>query len=245
MYSEMGLYKTSSQEKVVPRVVVRISDELPLFTVDTCLCFSYGPSVGTYSTIRDAGLDILQAAGISPVIAWVDDHLFIHLPRKAIADYNKLRESKARAIANHGGRIQEDGRWWFKGNILADGSHEEFAEDCSHPIRDPSEGSPGNEVITHAYDFEHINQISNRLGIPWEPSKDTPFSSAPVFIGFVWDIENKTVTLTPAKHSKYMAAIHIWLSTMAHTLEQVQKLHGRLSHASLVIPEGSAYLTSL
>ena len=156
----------------------------------------------------------------------MDDHLFICLPHKAIADYNKLRESKARAIANHGGRIQEDGRWWFKGDILADGSHKEFTEDCSHPIRDPSEGSPGNEVITHAYDFKHINQISDCLGIPWEPSKDTPFSSAPVFIGFVWDIENKTVTLTPAKCSKYIVAIHIWLSTTAHTLEQVQKLHG-------------------
>ena len=35
------------------------------------------------------------------------------------------------------------------------------------------------------------------------------------------------------------------LSTTAHTLEQVQKLHGQLSHTSLVIPEGSAYLTLL
>ena len=126
----------------------------------------------------------------------MDDHLFICLPHKAIADYNKLCESKARAIANHGGRIQADGHWWFKGNILADGSHKEFAEHCSHLIRDPSEGRPGNEVITHTYDFEHINQISDHLGIPWEPSKDTPFSSAPVFIGFVWDIKNKTVALT-------------------------------------------------
>ncbi|KAN0091429.1 hypothetical protein V8E55_004995 [Tylopilus felleus] len=91
----------------------------------------------------------------------------------------------------------------------------------------------------------------------WELSKDAPFSSTPIFIGFTWDLENKTVSLTTTKQTKYIDAIHQWLRTTAHTLEQVQQLHGRLSHASLarpgpvhhyaslVIPEGSAYLTSL
>ena len=42
-----------------PALVMRISDEPPLFAVDTCLCFGYGPSAGTYGTIHDAGLDVL------------------------------------------------------------------------------------------------------------------------------------------------------------------------------------------
>ena len=103
----------------------------------------------------------------------------------------------------------------------------------------------GNSWTTHTYDFKHINCIMDQLGIPWEPSKDTPFSSSLVFIGFMWDIENKTVALTPEKHAKYIAAIHKWLRTTAHTLEEAQKLHSQLSHASLVIPEGSTYLTLL
>ena len=64
-----------------PALVVHIADEPALFAVDTCLCFSYGPSAGTYSTIHDAGLDILQAAGIGPVITWVDDHLSYAYPK--------------------------------------------------------------------------------------------------------------------------------------------------------------------
>lgn len=78
---------------------MRIADEPALFAVDTSLCFGYGPSAGTYGIVRDAGLDIFQAAGIGPVIAWVDDHFFFRLPCNTIADYNKLRESKARIIA--------------------------------------------------------------------------------------------------------------------------------------------------
>ena len=84
----------------------------------------------------------------------------------------------------------------------------------------------GDIVTLHAYDFSHIDQISNQLGIPWELSKDTPFSSTPTFIGFIWDLENHTVCLTMAKRVKYMNAVHDWLRTTAHDLEQVQKLHG-------------------
>ena len=91
----------------------------------------------------------------------------------------------------------------------------------------------------------HIYGITDQLGIPWELSKDTPFSSAPTFIGFVWDLENKTVGLTSAKHTKYTDTVHEWLCTTAHNLEQVQTLYGRLSHTTFVIPEGSTYLTSL
>lgn len=81
-----------------PTLIVCIADEPTLFTVDMCLCFSYGRSAWTYGTIHDAVLDVLQAAGVGPVITWVDDHLFICLPQNAIADYHKLCQTKAQAI---------------------------------------------------------------------------------------------------------------------------------------------------
>lgn len=105
-----------------------------LFAVDTSLCFGYGPSAGTYGTVWDAGLVVFQAAGIGPIIAWVDDHLFFRLPRDTIADYNKMRETKAHVIAKQGGRLKDNGCWWFKGEVLANGTHEEFAEDCTHLV---------------------------------------------------------------------------------------------------------------
>ena len=184
-----------------PVLVMCIADEPALFAADTSLCFGYGPSAGTYGTLRDAGLDILQAAGISSIIAWVDDHFFTRLPCDSLADYNKMRKMKAHVIAEQGGRLKENGRWWFKGEALADGNHEEFAEDCTHLVRDLNSvpEHSGNSTLTHTYDFSHIDHITNRLGIPWEPSKDTPFSTTPTFIGFIWDLENKTVGLTAAK----------------------------------------------
>ena len=172
---------------------MHIADEPPLFAVDISLCFGYGPSAGTYGVVQDAGLDILRAAGIGPVITWVDNHLSIWLPQGSIANYNEACRSTAHLITEQGRRIKDGGHWWFKGAVLADETHEQFAEDCSHPIRDQHSRLLSITSAAHAYNFAHIDGITNQLGIPWELSKDTPFSSAPTFIGFVWDLENKTV----------------------------------------------------
>ena len=58
-------------------LMVCITDEPALFAVDTSLCFGYRPSAGTYGLVHDTGLKVLWAASLGPVIAWVDDHLFI------------------------------------------------------------------------------------------------------------------------------------------------------------------------
>ena len=47
------------------------------------------------------------------------------------------------------------------------------------------------------------------------------------------------------KKHKYMAAIETWERKPTHALVEVQQLHGKLLHVSLVVPAGRAYLTSL
>ena len=230
-----------------PSLVVRIDEDPPTFAVDTTLCFGYGPSAGVYGELRDAGLDIMRAQGIGPIIAWVDDHLFFRLPRTSIEVYNSWRAWTADIIAQNGGRTHERCRIWFKGQELADGTHEEFAEDCSRPLRvfPPWQSTTDLDDTQYAYDFRDIDSISHPLGIPWEKSKDTPFSHKPVYLGFEWDLQRKTVCLTEHKRQKYSSAILQWLRSPCHPLSDVEKLHGKLSHATLVIPEGSAYLMSL
>ena len=95
------------------------------------------------------------------------------------------------------------------------------------------------------YGFQDINNISDALGLIWETSKDIPFTTCPIFIGFEWDIELWSVSLPKHKHEKYLAAISDWQQQGTHTLEDVQKLHGKLLHALLVIPHGHTYLTEL
>ena len=68
---------------------------------------------------------------------------------------------------------------------------EEFDEDMAFPIQylaaDRSHG--------YTYDLADIDRISTELGIPWERSKDVNFSLSFPFIGFIWDIEKKVVSL--------------------------------------------------
>lgn len=55
----------------------------------------------------------------------------------------------------------------------------------------------------------------------------------------------RTVSLCPEKAQKYREAIDDWLSVRTHTLEEAQKLHGKLLHASNVIHAGRTYVTAL
>ena len=91
--------------------------------------------------------------------------------------------------------------------------------------------------------MDDVDEISAKLGIPWERSKDVPFGKVVPFIGFDWNLENKTVSLQEKKKNKYLDAVEEWRRRKSHTLEDVQKLYGKLLHTCLIIPEGRAYLT--
>ncbi len=68
--------------------VLRVSEDT--FNIDTCLAFGLGPSAGIYGACADAANDIMQAEGISPIIKWVDDRVFFHIPKASLADFNAL-----------------------------------------------------------------------------------------------------------------------------------------------------------
>jgi hypothetical protein len=48
-----------------------------------------------------------------------------------------------------------------------------------------------------------------------------------------------------AGRNKYLQAIRDWQMLPTHTLNDVEKLYGKLLHAALVLPKGRAYLTTL
>jgi hypothetical protein len=83
------------------------------------------------------------------------------------------------------------------------------------------------------------------LGLIWETSKDIPFSTNPTFIGLEWDLQARTISLPQRKRDKYITAITEWIANQHHTLEDVRKLHGKLTHATLVFPHGRAYQMEL
>ena len=146
----------------------------------------------------------------------------------------------------NGGRCQSGSRFWYRGENIPDNLPAEFDEDAACPIADHSQlsnRSPCDSLFTYC-DVD-IDLISEQLGIPWEPSKTVPFSSIVPYLGFEWNLSDRTVAITEGKKTKYRAAIKEWLPHSTHNLEDTQKLYGKLLHASLVVPAGRAYLTGL
>ncbi|GLB39889.1 putative tyrosine recombinase [Lyophyllum shimeji] len=227
-----------------PGMVVRLADDQ--FNVDTSDCFGLSSGNGLYGIVGDAGAQLTRYRGIGPVSKWVDDHIFFRMLRRYLNEYNGRRRAWAQEIAQSGGEQQDGGRLWYKGKSMPDGRPEEFDEDCTAVFRDLSTASPRSQAeAEYTYCIADIDEISEELGIPWEVSKDIPFTSTPLYIGLVWDLEARTVTLPETKKAKYIKAIEEWRTSPTHTLQEAQKLYGKLLHACLVVPSGRAYLTNL
>jgi hypothetical protein len=226
-----------------PATVVRL-DEFS-FAIDTSVCFGSGPSAGTYGEVRNAASDILRFQGIGPISSWVDDHLFFRIKKTFLPEYNERRKSWNVDITQRG-RHQHGGRFWYGGHVFEDGTIEEFDENCRFPVKDLSQRTERSaEDTLYTYNFADIDFYSLQLGIPWELSKDRPFACVTTYIGFDWDVESYQVSLGHTKKEKYLRVTEEWLVLATHTLEEVQKLYGKLLHACLVVPTGRAYLTEL
>lgn len=161
-------------------------------------------------------------------------------------EYNANRAQWSSEIALQGGCRQDGSRLWFKEKTLPDGTPEQFDEDCSAVLQDLAERSPrSKEDRDFAYADADIDELSQHLGICWEPSKSVPFGPKVPYLGFLWDLNTRTVCLLEKKRLKYIAAITEWEGKRMHNLLETQQLHGKLQHASLVILPGRAYLTNL
>lgn len=224
-----------------PGLVVKLGNE-DLFAIDTCCCFGLASSAGIHGIIGDAGADLMRAHGIGPIAKWVDDHIFFRLPRDQTPLYNEFRADMRQTIIDNGGQKHRGGRIWFTGKTWSNDHSEEWHEDMRFPIKNLPQRNSGQ---THAYDMGDIDSISEFLGIPWQVSKDLPFASSTTFIGLNWDLKEKTVSLPENKILKYRSAITKWRTSRTHNLEELQKLYGKLLHATNVLPQGRAYLTGL
>jgi len=224
-----------------PAGVVKISDTMGC--IDTNLAFGSTPAAGAYGHIADVCCEIFRSHGIGPVDKWVDDHIFFRVCTQHLDKYNDSRRSWYQDILTHSPEpLHSGGRLWFQGRHRSD----EFNEDCSHPLTDLSSHSPRpSHDSLFSYSLCDIDTISRPLGIPWEPSKDQPFSPSTIYIGFEWNLQAMTVSLSAPKVTKYLEAIACWHQCDGHVLQDVQSLYGKLLHTCTVIPRGRAYLTGL
>jgi hypothetical protein len=89
--------------------------------------------------------------------------------------------------------------------VFDNGTIKEFSKDYSQPIQDLSHDSPRSEHDhVFCYNLQDINDLSTYLGIIWQLEKDQPFAQCTIYIGFLWDLNLHTVSLSPPKVEKYL-----------------------------------------
>lgn len=114
-------------------------------------------------------------------------------------------------------------------------------------FRIPVSGS-GPQSWCYAFDLADIFAITKRLGVPWKLGKCFAFAFLLTYLGFLWDLRHRTVSLPDDKRLKYLRKVNAFLASARRgrvTQNDAMSLNGTLSHITFVFPQGRAYLTNL
>jgi hypothetical protein len=105
--------------------------------------------------------------------------------------------------------------------------------------------TPQDWTPTFPYSLDSIFAFTSPLGWPWKESKTRPFAPIFKYLGFMWDLVEKTVQLPDEKKSKYLRKLEPWLPAHKFTQREAQSLLGTLVHCSLAIPNSRSRLLAL
>lgn len=100
----------------------------------------------------------------------------------------------------------------------------------------------------YAYDLEDIYAVTQPLGTPWKLGKITPYDFRVVYVGFLWLLPERAVTLPEAKRLKYLRKVEVFLADAEArrvSFKEAMSINGTLSHVTFVYLEGRAYLSNL
>ncbi|KIP03136.1 hypothetical protein PHLGIDRAFT_78047, partial [Phlebiopsis gigantea 11061_1 CR5-6] len=86
-----------------------------------------------------------------------------------------------------------------------------------------------------AWSEQDFVQLTSPLGVPWADEKTRPFAVQQQYIGFVWDLEAKTVSFPEHKLLATNALISSWRDPLARfDAHEAASLHGKLVHTSTI-----------
>jgi hypothetical protein len=95
------------------------------------------------------------------------------------------------------------------------------------------------------YGLDNLIALGVRLGWPWKPSKTAPFDSIFTYLGFLWSLPDKTISIPEAKKTKYLARLAPWLAGALVSRRDAEIVLGTLVHCALAIPDGRPRLMAL
>jgi len=104
------------------------------------------------------------------------------------------------------------------------------------------------EVYCYNYDLEHAKSLIADLGTPWHREKGQPFGDSVEYIGFLWNIPRKSVSLIESKRIKYLSHLDLFLALYHSSCvfkRDAEKVAGTLNHISFVFPFARSFLSPL
>jgi len=103
----------------------------------------------------------------------------------------------------------------------------------------------GMVSYSYSYDLASVMKIMDPLGIPWHPIevKGQDFWLQVSYVGFMWNLELHTISLSPKKRTKYLKKVHSSLHTSnAPSRKQCTSILGTLQHISFIYRDGRSRL---
>lgn len=103
---------------------------------------------------------------------------------------------------------------------------------------DPS----GSTIFVYDISLKTVYTITDPLGVIWHDisEKGHDFQSQASYVGFLWDIDNKCISLPDHKRLRYIQKVGSFLlnSRLPVHYSDVASLHGTLQHASFIYRDG-------
>ena len=112
------------------------------------------------------------------------------------------------------------------------------------PTNSASYASP-NWTPSFPYSLDSIFNFTSPLGWPWKESKTRPFAPKFKYLGFIWDLAEKSVQIPVEKKIRYLSKLEPWLPDKKFTQREAQSLLGTLVHCSLAMPDSRSRLPAL
>ncbi|CDO77643.1 hypothetical protein BN946_scf184946.g37 [Trametes cinnabarina] len=129
------------------------------------------------------------------------------------------------------------------------GPNKKWVDDLNN-FRFPTGRNTSDDGWEYAHSVDDIFDLGERLGLPWHKDKWTAHDFTGVYLGFLWNVPERTVALPDRKRLKYRTRLVDALEAMKGgarriDLTTMEKLSGSLAHATFVYPRGRTYLSAL
>lgn len=90
----------------------------------------------------------------------------------------------------------------------------------------------------------HLVTASERLGVKTNSTKYAEFGVEQSFIGFIWNVADRTVGLSAEKLLKRRVELDQFWVKLSWKKNELERLNGKLNHMTLILPQLKPYLTA-